>query len=34
MSNMSYCGFRNTEEDVIDCLEALGEEKNLVRRKQ
>ena len=25
MSNMSYCRFRNTEIDLIDCLEALEE---------
>lgn len=26
MSNMSYCRFRNTLEDFIDCTEALEEE--------
>lgn len=25
MGNMSYCRFRNTEIDLIDCLEALEE---------
>lgn len=26
MSNMSYCRFENTHDDLIDCLEALDED--------
>lgn len=29
MSNMSYCRFENTLEDLVDCHEALGEEGTL-----
>lgn len=39
MGNMSYCRFRNTEEDLEDCLDALSnreisseEEKRSARR--
>ena len=29
MSNMSYCRFRNTRNDLNDCLETLREEEEL-----
>lgn len=29
MSNMSYCRFENTYNDLKDCYEALGEVNNL-----
>jgi len=29
MSNMSYCRFRNTLDDLRDCQEALHDEKEL-----
>lgn len=29
MANMSYCRFRNTRNDMEDCLDALREEKRL-----
>ncbi|URZ15484.1 hypothetical protein [Clostridium felsineum] len=33
MSNMSYCRFRNTEIDVYDCIESLGEGKSLSKEE-
>ncbi|URZ05964.1 hypothetical protein [Clostridium felsineum] len=33
MSNMSYCRFRNTEEDISDCIEALGEGNSLSKEE-
>lgn len=29
MANMGYCRFRNTRSDVVDCLEALRDERSL-----
>lgn len=29
MANMSYCRFRNTRDDMNDCLDALREGKTL-----
>lgn len=29
MSNMSYCRFQNTSGDVVECLDALNEQKPL-----
>lgn len=29
MANMSYCRFRNTRDDLEDCLDALRDERRL-----
>lgn len=33
MANMSYCRFRNTRNDLRDCLEALSDEKELSKEE-
>ena len=33
MSNMSYCRFRNTLDDLRDCLQALEDEKELSKEE-
>lgn len=29
MSNMSYCRFQNTYQDLVDCYEALNDDEDL-----
>ena len=33
MANMSYCRFHNTNLDLMDCLEALNDEKKLSKEE-